>query len=275
MIGADRPLRRWYHASTRLEHCVRIVYRADPMAVRQVVAPEFEPSLFRFDDGSTGALVCAVAFVNHGFSFRFCPPLKVSGGQIDYAAYGSLMGERGVWFFGSSLESRFALLPRLAWRMPVHFDRVRVEGETDPQIRRTRVRVTSMGSWGTGACDLDATGEAVGRLDGFADADATTAVLSVPVVGWFARQPWRPWRRSVGPGHHSSSSASAVTRFSVWHPAAVAEVCVVHHARFTVLERLGLVARDALPHATLYHRRVEFDVHTPPRRLRPPACVES
>lgn len=268
MIGADRPPRRWCHASTRLEHCVRIVYRADPVAVRRVVAPEFEPSLFRFDDGSSGALVCAVAFVNHGFSFRFFPWLKVSGGQIDYAAYGSLRGEPGVWFFGSSLDSRFAVLPRLVWRMPIHFDRVLVEGEHDPQAGATRVQVTSAGSWGTGVCDLDATGVPVGRLDGFADADATTEALTVPVVGWFARRPWRPWRRSVRPVHHPSSGAPAVARFSVWHPATAAEACVVRHARFTVLEGLGLVACDAEPHAALYHRRIEFDVHTPPRRQR-------
>lgn len=261
-MEADRPPRRWHHASTRLEHCLRVVYRADPVAVRRAVAPGFEPSVFRFDDGSTAALVCAVAFVNHGFAFRCLPWLRVSGGQIDYAAYGSMAGERGVWFFGSSLDSRFVLLPRLAWRMPVHFDRVRVEGDAG------RVRVTSTGSWGTSSCDVEVTGTVVGRLDGFGDADATTEILSVPVVGWFARRSWRPWRRSIRPDH-SRAEAPAVARFSVWHDGEAAQACVVRHARFSVLEDLGLVGPADEPHAALFHPHIDFDVHTPPRRQPP------
>ena len=151
-LGAVRPPRRWCHASTRLEHCLRVIYRAEPSAVREVVAPGFEPSLFRFDDGTTSALVCAVAFIDRGFSFRFFPWLRVTGGQIDYAAYGTMAGERGVWFFGSSLDSPFVLLPRLAWRMPVHRDRVHIAASSAPS-GGPRVQVTSAGSWGT-ACLL-------------------------------------------------------------------------------------------------------------------------
>ena len=36
--------------------------------MREVVAPGFEPSLFRFDDGTTSALVCAVAFTGSSAS---------------------------------------------------------------------------------------------------------------------------------------------------------------------------------------------------------------
>ena len=261
MSVVDRPARRWYHASTRLEHCLRVIYRVDPAALRHAVAAGFEPTVFGFDDGTSASLVCAVAFVDRGFSFRFCPWLKVTGGQIDYAAYGSMGGERGVWFFGSSLDSRFVVLPQLAWRMPVHRDRVRVEAEQDSTTDVSRVRVTSAGSWGTAACDVDATGKPAGRLDGFASAAATAEVLTLPMVGWFAR---RPWRGSVRPAHQA---APVIARYSVWHPHVEAQACLVRHARFTVFEDLGLVTRDAEPHAALFHPRVQFDVHIPPRRL--------
>lgn len=247
--GTERPPHRWCHAATELDAFAMVTFRVDADRLAAVLPPEVVPERFPFDDGATGALVSAVPFLDRDFHFRFCPPVKVSCGQVNYRAYVTFRGERGVWFFGTSLDSVFVALPRLAWRMPWHRDRIRVDHAWEGgRCHRWSLEATG---WGAATCRLEPTGEPLGRLDGFAGRDETVEVLTHPMVGWYQR-------RGGGLG-----------RYSVWHQVLALEAATAPEARFEVFERLGLVAPGQAPHSAVVAETVHFDVHTPPTRVRP------
>ena len=89
----------------------------------------------------------------------------------------------------------------------------------------------------------------MGRLDGFADEEDTTVVLTHPLDGYF----WRCDRR--------------VGHYAVWH-----DRLTLRHARATTLsfplfERLGLTTPGQPPHSVLVQRATEFVIDLPPRPL--------
>lgn len=227
-----------------------VSYRVDTEALDAVLPDEVEPDVFAFDDGESASLVSAVPFLDRDFHFRFFPLVKIGCGQVNYRAYVTFRGERGVWFFGTSLDSVFVALPQLAWQMPWHRDRVSIEGEWDPD-ERCRSWSFEASGWGEGTCRLAATGGPLERLDGFRDLDQTLELLTHPMVGWYQRR-----RGGLG-------------RYSVWHDVLGVRPCAVHEARFAVFERLGLVEAGAAPHSAVVARTVHFDVHTPPTRVAP------
>src|SRR5690242_15954375 len=103
LAGTARPRRRWHHASTTLEDFAVVTLRVDLAALEAVVPSRFEPRPFTFADGTVGALVSVVAFVERDFAFRAVPFVRVSGALVDYRAYGSVDGEPGVFVFATSL----------------------------------------------------------------------------------------------------------------------------------------------------------------------------
>ena len=153
-----------------------------------------------------------------------------------------------MWFFGTSLDSVFVALPRYAWSMPWHRDRIAIEAHWDgPGPARLRLRAE--GRWGSAEHELVDTGAPLECLDGFSDLDEMHTVLTDPVDGWYRRRDGRL-------GH-----------YSVWHDALTVRPWQVVQARFLVLERLGLITPDTEAHSALVQRRVAFDVHTPPTRV--------
>jgi len=249
--GTPRPAARWYHSTTELDDFALISYRVDTERLRRRVPAAFDPDLFTFDDGTSGSLVSAVPFLDRDFCFRAVPQITLSCGQINYRAYGSLGGVRGVWFFGTSLDTPLVLAPRWLWRMPWHRDRIDVEASW-AQPGPARWRLSATGPWGVADADLTVTDQAMGRLDGFADADDTAEVLTHPTTGWYRRR---------------SSGASSIGEYTVWHDVMDLARAEVHHSRFKVFEDLDLVSPGAPVHSALVQRSVHFDVHTPPHRL--------
>lgn len=247
--GTERPARRWCHATTELDDFAMVSYRVDPDRLAATLPAAIEPEVFTFDDGTRGALVSAVPFLDRDFHFRFFPPVKVSCGQVNYRAYVTFRGERGVWFFGTSLDSVFVALPRYLWQMPWHRDRIAIEATWDGDTCRSW-DLTVSGAWGGAACRLASSGAPMARLDGFADLDETIEVLTHPMVGWYQRR------------------RGAIGRYSVWHQVLELAPCTVDEARFDVFERPGLIERGAEPHSAVVSRTVHFDVHTPPTKVR-------
>ena len=247
--GTERPPARWCHAATELDQFAMVTYRVDPERLSALLPDGVEADVFGFDDGTSAGLVSAVPFLDRDFHFRFFPLVKVACGQVNYRAYVTFGGERGVWFFGTSLDSVFVALPRWAWQMPWHRDLISIEATWDgDECRSWSFAATG---WGEGACRLSATGAPLERLDGFRDLEQTLELLTHPMVGWYQRR-----RGGLG-------------RYSVWHDVLGVRPCAVAEARFGVFERLGLVEPDATPHSAVVARTVHFDVHTPPTRVRP------
>ncbi|MFC4063233.1 DUF2071 domain-containing protein [Planomonospora corallina] len=242
--GTPRPRPRWHHAETELDDFAIVSYRVPAEALARLLPAGFSPVEFAFADGGTAALVSAVAFRDHDFHFRFCPPAAINCGQINYRAYVTAGGERGVWFFGTSLDHPLVVVPRRLWGMP--WSRARIEITADWEADPARWRLDGD----------DARCEAVERdgppplLDGFTGEQHWMETLTHPTVGWYRR------------------AGGRVGAYGIWHPPMSPRHLTARSARFGVFERLGLTTPDSEPHSILAQRRIHFDIHTPPRLVR-------
>lgn len=237
-----RPPARWCHASTGLEDFALITWTADPERVGALLPDGFVPDL-----RGGQALVSMVPFIDRRFHFRFAPFVPVDCGQINYRTYVRRGNETGVWFFATSLDSVFVVLPRVLWRMPWHRTRLRVTAAWEGDSCRSW-RVQAEG-WGRAAVALRGTGRSLRLVDGFADEEEASRILRDPFVGWYGRR-----------------DGSGVGRYSVWHEPLRLEEAEVDEAECTVLTDLGLIDPGQLPLCAGVQRRVAFDVHTPPVR---------
>ena len=243
-----RPAPRWCHASTGLDDFAIITWSVDPARVEALL-----PAGFEADVRNGAALISMVAFLDDRFFFRGAPFVKVSCGQVNYRAYARRGSERGVWFFGTSLDSRFVALPQFAWKMPWHRDHLHITSEWGEDLAAPSHcrawRLDAEGGWGGGGVTLRGSGEVLDVPDGFTDAGEASRVVFDPFVGWYARR-----------------DGSGIGRYSVWHEPLALERAIVDRARCDVFTNLGLVEDGQMPVWAGLQRRVMFDVHTPPVR---------
>ena len=243
MQGAERPPTRWTHATTDLHNFGLITWAVDPDLVQRLL-----PDGFTVDIRAGQALVSMVPFLDHRFRFRAVPLAALSCGQVNYRTYVRLREESGVWFFGTSLDSRLVSLPRLAWRMPWHRTRIRLDASWEGDDCRSW-RLDASGAWGAATVALRGVGTPM-RVVAGCEGDAMSQVLCDPYIGWYAR-----------------SDGSGVGRYSVWHEPLVLEEALVDEARVEVLTDLGLIEDGQPPLAAGVQRMVGFDIHTPPVQI--------
>ena len=93
---------------------------------------------------------------------------------------------------------------------------------------------------------LRGTSQAVGRLDGFKDADESALILTHPFDGYFSR------------------SNGRLGKYAVWHPRLQPTAGHAEEARYAVFEELDLISHRATPHSVMLQRQVAFDVRLPP-----------
>lgn len=238
----------WLDVTTTLADFAIISFAVAPEALRRHLPPECEPEIFTLGDGSRCALVSAVPFRDLDFRFGAAPWLTFAFGQTNYRAYVTYRGQRGVWFFGTSLATPYVALPRYVWKLPWHYARMRFDTRWHGECC-DRYQLQTTGAWGAAQIELEGTDEPAGCLDGFADEEETSALLTHPLRGYFYRRDGR------------------VGSYSVWHERLVMRRGIARRARFDVFEQLGLVAPDAAPHSVLLQRETEFIIFLPPRLL--------
>lgn len=243
MTGAGRPPARWCHASTALDDFALITWATDPARVAALLPDGFVPEV-----RNDRAFVSMVPFLDDGFHFRAAPFARVSCGQVNYRAYVRRGDQSGVWFFGTSLDSVFVHLPRIAWKMPWYRTRLSVTSSWDDDACRSW-RLEATGAWGGATIALRGTGRPLPVPDGFADADDAHRVLLDPFVGWYQRR-----------------DGSGIGRYSVWHEPLAPEEAVADEIRCDVLRTLDVIDDGQAPVSIGVQRRVHFDVHTPPVR---------
>ena len=193
-------------------------------------------------------LISAVPFLDRDFRFRALAFAKVSCGQVNYRAYVRRGDERGVFFFGTSLDSIFVLLPRIVWRMPWHRDRLHIDATwTDEGC--SSYQFEAHGVWGAAVVRARGTGRRLPDPACFTDSADCRATMLDPFIGWYGR------RNGRGLG-----------RYTVWHEPLDLEEVVVEEARFQVFDDLDLLDAGQAPLAAGVQRSVAFDVHTPPVR---------
>jgi hypothetical protein len=198
---------------------------------------------FAFADGGADALVSAVAFRDRDFHFRFCPPVAINCGQINYRAYVTVDDQPGVWFFRTSLDHPVAAVPKRLWGMPWERTRIGITAEWHASPARWKLAADDA------RCEAVELESAPTQLDGFTDESHWMSMLTHPTVGWYRRADGR------------------IDTYSVWHPPMRPRYFAALSAEFDVFEWLGLIEPHATPHSILAQRRLHFDIHTPPRRF--------
>lgn len=224
-------------------------YDCAPEALARHLPLGFEPELVTLG-GAPRALVSAVSFVNTSFHVGFAPFVRLTCAQTNYRAYVRRDGVSAVWFFGTSLGSRFVALPRYAWRLPWHHVRVTCDAEWRGEHL---VQLSWRGSAPEGEERLVArgTGETLATLPGFDDPVAARRVLTHPMTGYLRRRDGK------------------IATYGVSHAWLDMEVAVASDARHEVFERVGVVEPGQAPHSVLVQRATHFVVLLPPRLLRP------
>ena len=114
-FARPRPRIRRLDATTRLDHFALVTFAVDPERLAAVLPRGLEPEVRRLDDERERGFVSAVSFRDVDFRFAMAPWLRVSFFQTNYRAYvRGPDGRRAVFFFGTTLDSPLAALPRLA-----------------------------------------------------------------------------------------------------------------------------------------------------------------
>ena len=248
IFARPRPRPRWTDAVTTLRDFALVTFDVDPAALAGTLPSGLTPEVRTLDDGRRRGFVSAVSFRDIDFRFRGAELVRATFNQTNYRAYVfGPDGRRSVFFFETTLDSRLAVIPRGLWGMPWYGGHTTIDAEWDGDLCRSyRHRCT--GARNKVDATFAGTPEPAGRLDGFADANESFAVLTHPLDGFY-RHP---------DGH--------LGRYSVWHPRLTPTLGTTVRARYAVFELLGLVEPDATPHSVLLHPSVEFDVQLPPTR---------
>lgn len=250
LVHAPAPARqRLTDVSSELRSFSITTYDCAPDALRRHLPEGFEPEIVSID-GAARALVSAVSFVNTRFFVGFAPFVRLTCAQTNYRAYVRRDGVSAVWFFATSLASRFVAVPRYAWRFPWH----RVRATCDAEWRGEHLeRLEWRGSAPEGDERLVArgTGRTLDRLSGFGDPAEARRVLTHPLTGYLRRRD------------------GLVVTYGVSHAPLDMEVAVASDARHEVFERAGVVAPGQAPHSVLVQRATHFVVVLPPAPLRP------
>jgi hypothetical protein len=252
-FATPRPRLGPLDALTTLEHFALITYDVDPdrLAALLPAGYGFEPEVAMMADGRRRAFVSAVNFRDVDFRFAAAPFVKVTFEQTNYRAYVRRNGERAVWFFGTTLASSTAALPRLMWGMPWHRVSATLDATWDGD-RCVAYESHSSGSWANATMRLEGSDHRVSMLDGWSTPDEAALVLTHPLVGYFAHD-----------------RGSGVGRYRVWHARLNLTVGRAIEARFSAFEERGLIQPSQEPHSVLLQASTDFVVLLPPTRVQP------
>ncbi len=251
-FATPRPRLRPLDALTTLEHFALITYDVQPerLAALLPAGYGFEPEIATLADGRRRSFVSAVNFRDVDFRFTAAPFVKVSFEQTNYRAYVRRNGERAVWFFGTTLASRTAALPRLMWGMPWHRVSASLDATWDGN-RCVAYESRSTGTWANATTRLEGSAQPLGVLDGWSTPEEGALVLTHPLIGYFAH-----------------NRGGGVGRYAVWHAPLKLTVGRVIEARFSAFEDRGLIQPGQEPHSVLLQRSTDFVVVLPPTRVR-------
>jgi hypothetical protein len=239
---------------TTLEHFAIVTYAVEPEALTRHLMPRFEPACIKLADGTVRALVSVVPFHDRAFRAAGFPSPRLSFGQTNYRAYivDRETSLQCVWFFGTTLDSITVMVPRHLWKLPWHRGRIQFSCELDADgARYRRYEMTTRSTWAPVELALEDIGIPIDHLDGFPNLDTGVLILTHPLTGFYRRRD------------------GALGSYAVWHDRLTPHAGICRHARFGLLDRLGLVRFEEQdhPYSVMIQPRTEFTIYLPPRRL--------
>jgi hypothetical protein len=236
-------------ATTTLLDFAIVTFAVEPERLARWLPPDFEADTFTLADGSRRAFVSAVPFRDRDFHLAFAPWARFAFGQINYRAYVRFRGERCVWFFGTMLGSPLVAIPRYVWRLPWHHAHIDLSASWHEAFCE-RYELSAKSAWGEARFSATGTEEPSGVLDGFADAEETSLVLTHPLRGYYRRRDGR------------------IGTYAVAHSRLRMTRGIAHQSHFAVFEDHDLVEPGAAPHSVLLIPRTVFKIELPPTALK-------
>jgi len=245
-LSLDKPRPGLLAVEVTLRDFAIITFAVAPDALAKQLPQDFAPEVFTLTDGSQMAFVSAVTFYDVDFRSVHFPWHKSSFGQTNYRAYVTYKGKRVGWFFGTTLDTPAVLIPRHLWLLPWHRAKMSFETAWQGDIC-TRYKLNTVGDWGRAEVEIEGTDEASGWLDGFADDEETSVILTHPLDGYYYRRDGK------------------VGTYSIWHDKLTMTRGIAKKASFQVFHDLGLTRPGQLPHSVLLQRTTDFTILLPPR----------
>jgi hypothetical protein len=244
-----RPVPSGIDVLTRLEHFSIITYAVAPeVFIPLLIPPRFQLLTVEIE-GREVALVSAVQFIDVDFTSAVYPFPKFNCGQTDYRIYviDQETHERVVWSLGTVIDSWLGIIPQLLWRMPWHSGRVTFEGQQDNGFY-SRYEMRTASSWAPAEVQLEEMPVLNREYAGFPDDETALVCLTRPLAGFYYRTD-----RKLG-------------SYRVWHDRLEVRQARCIHARFGLLDRLGIVpcAAQDKPHSVLIQPINEFTIYLPP-----------
>lgn len=217
-----------------------VTFAVDPERLSALLPHSFEPDAFTLDDRSEAAFVSMVSFRVQslwGGGIRF--PLNYV--QANYRAYVRRHGQRCVWFFGSTVGSFIAEVPRILIGAPWYRGKSSIDAAWDG-TGYSSYAFSNRGDWGSAHVSCSGSQPLAARLDGFADLDGTLEVLGSPRSGFAQRRD------------------GSLLELRVEHDVLSPLLGSAAEARFSVFENLNLCGVSAVPHSVLLQRETTFDL---------------
>ena len=249
----------WMDIRSKLLHFA-LINHAVPIDRLRLHIPDSNFEIVPFEvDGRTCGLLSVVPFLYDDFHYaRLAPFAKFRFGQTNHRVYviDRATGEHVVWFFGTTLGSWMVHCARMLWKIPWYPAKYDFQCSYDDAAGRYRQYELHVASkWCSCEISLEDSGEPAGLLDGFETLEQQKLVVTHPTEGFFYRRD------------------GSVGTYSVWHDEIPVTTGRASHLYFSLYERLGIMTREDMlnPHSILICPETVFDVHMPPRKVRPTA----
>lgn len=246
----ERPRPAGLDAVTDLEHFAIITYALPCARLAGFIHPRFRLDTIEID-GVSRALLSVVPFVDINFGSAVFPAPRFRMGQTNYRVYviDNVTNRRCVWFLGTTLDSWTVLIPRYLWKLPWYRGKISFRCDYDAQQDRyTEYAMHTESEWAAATLLLLHTAGGSWPPKGFPDEESALVCLTHPLQGYYYRQDGR------------------LGSYSVWHERIAVTPAQVHTAKFSLLDRLGLVpfGEQMEAHSVLLARQTRFTVYLPP-----------
>lgn len=244
--------KRFLTASTILHHFSIVTYKVDFLKLKRLIPNEFELDTIEENNTKYG-LVSAITFIDKDFHFqKIFPFLKFEFPQTNYRAYvvNKYTKEKCVWFFGTSLGSKFVFIPKYIWKMPWFYARYKFEILNDNSIIKNRISIAATNAGARLNLVINENEEI--SIKGFKNQYEAITTLTHPVTGYFDK------------------GKNKLGKYKIWHPLMKIKKGICIDAYFEFFEKLGLLNKEQMknPFSVLFSNEIQFFIDLPPKNVK-------
>ena len=249
----NRLSRSCMDVNTQLVHFAIISYKVPVERIEHLIPKPFKLWTY-IENEKKYALISAVPFKDKDFSFyRISRFPKFNFFQTNFRAY--IINERdnsySAWFFGTTLGSITAIIPKKLWKMPWEYAKYKCNFKQNKD-HYLEYKMDFKSKFGDGNIDIESTGNTVKLLDGFKNMEEQVHILTHPIIGYY------------------NMHQGDIGTYEIWHPEIDLKEAKSNLLYFELFEKLGLLSKSEMmnPHSVLITPKIEFDILLPPKKMK-------